>query len=73
MNLRKKFTLWYIRKGYKFGYDNDIVCPKAIWTCPWYIKPLLFLFSPSVYVKMSNTGKSIVDGFLAGFSRNGKT
>ena len=38
---REKFTRWYVRKQWTFdgeGFD-----------CPWYVRPLLFLFSPSVY------------------------
>lgn len=46
--LKTKFTKWYVRKGYVFGYDGNIP-PKAYWSCPWYVKPLLFLFSPSIY------------------------
>ena len=69
MNLRKRFTLWYIRKGYRFGYDGGNLAPVAVWYCPWYIKPLLFLFSPSIYFHIENVGKSFLDGFLDGISR----
>lgn len=67
MNLRKRFTLWYIRKGYRFGYDGGNVSPVAVWYCPWYIKPLLFLFSPSIYFHIES--KSFLDGFLEGVLR----
>ena len=38
---RKKFTEWYRKMGYAF---NGIE-----FRCPWYVKPFLFLFSPSIY------------------------
>lgn len=79
MKIRKKFTKWYVKKGYKFGYDFTDVpvydngfmktpagMPKAVWHCPWWVKPFLFLFSPSTYV-MQTTAKQISDGFMAGF------
>lgn len=43
--LRKKFTKWYYKKRYTFGY----LCTKAFWKCPFYIRPLLIFFSPSQY------------------------
>ena len=64
MNIKKRFTKWYVKKGYKFSYDSsncemigsdDIfppipkTPPVAVWHCPWWVKPLLILFSPSVY------------------------
>lgn len=76
--IRRKFTLWYIKKGYTFGYDFTDVpiyddgifktpcgVPKAIWNCPRWIKPFLVFFSPSVY-EMETTGKAIIEGFMAG-------
>lgn len=44
--LKVKFTKWYIKKGYKFGYDKN---REAYWICPWYVRPLLIFFSPSIY------------------------
>lgn len=43
--LREKFTRWYVKKGYTFngGFTEIIFC------CPWWVKPFVFLFSPSVY------------------------
>lgn len=77
-NSRTKFTKWYVRKGYKFGYDftgipiysdgfmkTPVGVPKAIWSCPWWVKPFLFLFSPSVYAA-EGWGKQISDGFMDG-------
>jgi hypothetical protein len=62
--LRKKFTKWYFKKGYTFGYD-DFSPSSAVWNCPWYIKPFLFLFSPSVY-QMEWSNEYIVKGFREG-------
>lgn len=60
-----RFTKWYVRKGYAFGYDD---CYNGIWNCPWYIKPLLFLFSPSVY-SLEAWGNPICTGFIDGFTQ----
>ena len=78
MSIKRRFTKWYVKKGYNFGYDFTEVpvygdgfmkipagMPKAGWTCPWWVKPFLFLFSPSVYVSEA-WGKQAVDGFMAG-------
>lgn len=46
--MRSRFTRWYFRKGYRVEFD-----PKSEtfrYRCPLWIKPLLFLFSPSVYM-----------------------
>ena len=80
MNIKKRFTKWYVKKGYTFGYDfskcetiggDDIFPPMpltqpvVVWRCPWYIKPFLFLFSPSIYAA-EDWGKQVIDGFMAG-------
>ena len=78
MNIKKRFTKWYVKNGYKFGYDFTDVpvyddgfmktpagVPKAVWHCPWFVKPFLFLFSPSVYA-IYDWEKQISDGFVAG-------
>lgn len=39
--------------------------PKAVWHCPWFVKPFLFLFSPSLYA-IYDWGKQISDGFMDG-------
>lgn len=80
MNIKKRFTKWYVKKGYTFGYDfskcetiggDDIFPPMpltqpvVVWGCPWWVKPFLFLFSPSVYVA-EDWGKQFVNGFIAG-------
>ena len=59
MNIKKRFTKWYVKNGYKFGYDSSHV---AVWHCPWWVKPLLIFFSPSVYFMIC--GKMFTDGFL---------
>ena len=71
--IRKKFTLWYIKKGYTFGYDfsetkyvyydNKIVLldqPKAVFKCPVWVKPFLIFFSPSIYAEIQ--AEAIVQG-----------
>ena len=60
--IRERFTKWYIKHGYTFGYDftdvpmyDDGVLriplypPEGVFNCPFWIKPLLIFFSPSVY------------------------
>ena len=56
--MRKRFTKWYFKRGYRFGYNfgpknyfsDDLVdTGVAVWDCPWWVKPLLIFFSPSVY------------------------
>ena len=82
--LRHRFTKWYIRKGYTFGYDFTDVpvvgdeyikspcgIPKSIWRCPFWVRPLLVLFSPSIYAAEA-WGKGIVEGLIKGMSEAGK-
>lgn len=51
--LRSKFTKWYYRKGYRMeyrAYDGSEFVAEMIFTCPFYIRPLVyFFFSPCVY------------------------
>ena len=71
--LKERFTIWYIKKGYTFGYVlhriefDEPFCPESIvvFNCPWYIKPLLCFFSPSVYF-IEKHGKAIVREFEKG-------
>lgn len=66
-DLKERFTIWYINRGYLFGYalhhidfDEPIYPePMAIFDCPWYVKPLLCFFSPSVYFREKH-GKAII-------------
>ena len=69
--LRRRFTLWYIRRGYGFGYDTSSGKPKALFNCPIWVRPLLFLFSPSIY-GYHCYGKMLVEGFLEGVSKGEK-
>lgn len=72
------FTRWYVKRGYKYGYDfkasyvhtdgifsTPLKMPKAVWTCPWWVRPLLIFFSPSVYYTTAYS-KWLIDGLLAG-------
>ena len=43
MNIKKRFTIWYVRRGYTFD------CTDSVFDCPFWVKPLLIFFSPSVY------------------------
>lgn len=52
--LRRKFTEWYVQRGYTFIYIRKGDCLMdldGIWVCPFWVKPLLVLFSPSVYFR----------------------
>lgn len=46
MNIRKIFTKWYVKQGYTFWSDLF----GEHWVCPFWIKPFLVFFSPSVYM-----------------------
>lgn len=82
MNLRqkfkRKFTKWYVKRGYGFGYNVDSVyidsenmfsyptrAYDAVFTCPWWVKPLLIFFSPSVYF-MEAYGRIVAESFEQG-------
>lgn len=84
-NLRVRFTKWYIKRGYEFGYhmthflDYDYasyatdlygMCGKveSYFKCPWWVKPLLVFFSPSVYT-VEAQGKCFVKGFEEGLKK----
>lgn len=62
--LKRRFTLWYIKRGYGFGYDTSSRVPKAWFRCPIWVRPLLVLFSPGVYC--DRYGKIMLEGFLEG-------
>lgn len=52
--LKIRFTKWYIKRGYTFWYDfvrtnENETRMKARYNSPLWVKPLLILFSPSVY------------------------
>lgn len=56
--MRARFTRWYVKRGWSFDGDG--------FDCPWYIRPFLFLFSPSIYVH--ELMKKFVDGIRDAFS-----
>ena len=66
--LRRKFTKWYYRKGYKATYLYTV--DNYVFSCPWYVKPLLFLFSPSIYNR--EIGKKFTREFWKGIGRSMK-
>lgn len=65
MSIKRRFTKWYVKRGYKFSYDLSHV---AVWNCPWWVKPLLIFFSPAVYF-IEAYGKLAVDGFMEGLKK----
>lgn len=58
-NLNRKFTYWYIKRGYTFEYD-ELMNP--VWKCPWWVRPLLIFFSPSIYL-MCKCGEIFCESF----------
>ena len=46
--MRSRFTRWYFRKGYRAAWN--LHAGSFEYRCPLWVKPLLFLFSPSVYM-----------------------
>lgn len=76
--LSRLFTLWYIKRGYTFGYDftdtfvytdgvlkSPLGLPKSVFRCPFWVKPLLIFFSPSVYYA-ETIGRVVSEGFENG-------
>lgn len=61
-NINRKFTYWYIERGYKFGYHPS---GQAYWVCPWWVRPLLIFFSPSIYM-YCKCGELFCDSFRRG-------
>ena len=49
MNIKKRFTIWYVQRGYTFDPRPDKGCTDSVFECPFWVKPLLIFFSPSVY------------------------
>lgn len=63
--LRVRFTKWYVNRGYKFRsviLHGEI---EGIWDCPFWVRPLLIFFSPSVYV-IEVQGKNMAKWFENG-------
>lgn len=81
--IRRAFTKWYADRGYTFRYEipplgNPAATGKfsidtcAVWDCPWWVRPLLIFFSPSVYVayKIANEAVGAFEqGLREGMSR----
>ena len=62
MNIKKRFTIWYVRRGYTFD------CTDSVFECPFWVKPLLIFFSPSVYTYIvfgEVIYKNLVEGMAA--------
>lgn len=55
MNFITKFTKWYYRKGYRMEWepcDYADCVGRMIFTCPWWVKPLVKnFFSPVEYYR----------------------
>lgn len=66
--IKRAFTKWYIRKGYIFECELTY-SGRTYWGCPRWVRPLLFLFSPSIYVLETLT-KPFVEGFEQGIKEN---
>lgn len=63
--LKKRFTKWYVNKGYLFGYDFTVEPIESSFTCPIWVRPFMIFFSPSVY--LNETYEKIMrDGFREG-------
>ena len=55
MNIKERFTRWYIKKGYTFDYGFKETGKYEFememhFDCPRWVKPLCVFFSPSVYL-----------------------
>lgn len=63
--LKKRFTKWYVNKGYLFGYDFTVNPTESSFACPIWVRPFLIFFSPSVYLN-ETYGKIMREGFRDG-------
>ena len=63
--LKKRFTKWYVNKGYLFGYDFTVNPTESSFACPIWVRPFLIFFSPSVYLN-ETYGKIVRDGIREG-------
>lgn len=62
MNIKKRFTIWYVQRGYTFGHTD------SVFECPFWVKPLLIFFSPSVYTQFvlgEIIYKNLVEGMIS--------
>lgn len=71
--LRQLFTEWYFRHGWTFEYDFNLGV-KPAWNCPFYVKPLLVLFSPSVYFMCDSAdfARGFEEGYAEAFAELSK-
>lgn len=79
--LKEMFTKWYIKRGYTFEYDFSNIdnyvdyiatpdnLPQAVWHCPYWVRPLLIMFSPSIYY-IETFGKNITEGLYRGLTKD---
>ena len=44
MNIRKRFTIWYVQQGYTFDPRPDKGSTDSVFECPFWVKPLLIFF-----------------------------
>ena len=63
--LKKRFTKWYVNKGYLFGYDFTDNPTESSFVCPILVRPFLIFFSPSVHLN-ETYGKIVRDGIREG-------
>ena len=62
--MRRKFTKWYYRKGYRMSYEPGSF--EMIFDCPIWVRPLTwFFFSPSTYYR--EFGLDVGRGFEKGW------
>lgn len=62
-NLRRRFSSWYYRKGYRAVYRPESV--ELLFACPIWIRPLVFIFfSPCTYYR--EAAYDLSDGLTAG-------
>lgn len=59
--LRRRFTKWYVERGYTVTSDMH----KSTWNCPFWVRPLLIFFSPSIYLS-EIFKKNWIEGFECG-------
>ena len=67
MNIKKRFTIWYVQRGYTFDPRPDKGRTDSVFECPFWVKPLLIFFSPSVYTYIvfgDFIYKNLVEGMI---------
>ena len=67
MNIKKRFTIWYVQRGYTFDPRPDKGSTDSVFVCPFWVKPLLIFFSPSVYTHIVYGNfiyKNLVEGMI---------